>query len=160
MMEAPLVVAAEHAGKVAVPESFLSTNLDMAGRFILHNLNGTTFGILTLVALFGMIGYRTRRGLPVHRSHCFRLIAGALEVYLAVTLWAVFALTHPPAFELIGTELLPYVGLVTLVVMCSSGLVSLKFAFRGSAKTEADLETESDADIELPAVPGSQAVPR
>jgi hypothetical protein len=155
MMQAPLVAAADHAGKVAAPESFLSTELDIIGRFIVHNLNGTTFGILTLIALAGMIWYRNKRGLPVHRSHCFRLIAGALEVYLAVTLWAVFALTHPPAFELIGTELLPYVGLVTLVVMCSSGLVSLKFAFRGSAKAEADSETASDADIELPTVPDS-----
>ena len=86
MMQAPLVAAADHAGKVAAPESFLSTELDIIGRFIVHNLNGTTFGILTLIALAGMIWYRNKRGLPVHRSHCFRLIAGALEVYLAVTL--------------------------------------------------------------------------
>ena len=144
-MQAPLA-AAEHALKPAAAESLLSSNLDTLGRFILHTLNGTTFGILTLVTLLGMIWYRSRRGLPTHRSHCFRLIAGALEVYLAITLWAVFALTHPPAFDLIGTELLPYVGLVTLVVMCSSGLVSLKFAFRGNSKAEADLESpEPDA---------------
>lgn len=139
MMQAP-PAAADHAVKTVAADNLLSGQLDAFGRVILHFLNGTTFGLLTLVALLGMLWYRSRRGLPTHRNHCFRLIAGALEVYLAVTLWAVFALTHPPAFDLIGTELLPYVGLVTLVVMCSSGFVSLKFAFRGNSKT--DIETD------------------
>lgn len=120
----------------------LKTFLDGVGRSILHYINGTTFGLIALLALLVMVWYRRKRGISIRRNHAFRLVAGMLEIYLAITLWTVFSLTHPPAFELISQELLPYVGLVTLIVMFSSGLVSLRFAFSDNVKQSDDPPAE------------------
>jgi ABC-type xylose transport system permease subunit len=133
MMTVPPAAAERVVSNTSAGEP-LQVFLNGVGRTILHYINGTTFGLIALVALVVMVWYRRSRGISIRRNHAFRLVAGMLEIYLAVTLWTVFSLTHPPAFELLSNELLPYVGLVTLIVMVSSGLVSLRFAFSDNAK--------------------------
>jgi hypothetical protein len=136
--------AAERAVSNPPAADGLQGALDSAGRFILHYVNGTTFGLIALLALVVMIIYRRKRGISIRRNHAFRLVAGMLEIYLAITLWTVFSLTHPPAFELLSQELLPYVGLVTLIVMVSSGLVSLRFAFSDNLRQHDGSPAEVD----------------
>jgi ABC-type xylose transport system permease subunit len=115
MMTVPPAMVERLAGSTTAGEP-LQTFLDGIGRAILHYVNGTTFGLIALAALLVMVWYRRKRGIAIRRNHAFRLVAGMLEIYLAITLWTVFSLTHPPAFELLSHELLPYVGLVTLIV--------------------------------------------
>jgi len=136
-----IIAAATTTSGDAAGGDFLAP-LDRLGRFLLHYINSTTFGLFALAVLIVMLLFRRKQSMITHRSHCFRLAAGMLELYLAITLWIVFSLTHPPAFELLSKELLPYVGLVTLIVMFSSGLVSIKYAFSDNAKKNGDAPAE------------------
>lgn len=94
--------------------------------FITHR---ATFGVAASVLLIIMLLYRLQRKKSIRLAHCLKLVEGILGVYLGVTIWIVFAFTDPPAIHVIGHEMRPYVGLVTLLVMLSFALPALKHAF-------------------------------
>ncbi len=103
---------------------------DQVGRTILRYANAQTFAVVATLALGYLVYYRWRAKKPMTRAFAFKLVAAMLEIYLAITIWAVFTLTSPPAVELLHAELLPYVGLLTLIVMFGSVFPMLFAAFK------------------------------
>jgi hypothetical protein len=109
--------------------------LDTAGRVLLRLFDPTTLGWSALALALALLVVHRKRGTRTTRNDMFLVAAGALEVWLGVTLWAAFALTSPPALELLPSELLPYAGLVTLIILTSSGLRSLRQAWVGTSRS-------------------------
>jgi len=120
------------AGQV-VNAAGVSDPVDQFGQAVLGFItHRATFAIAATALLVIMLLYRLVRKKSIGLAHCLKLVEGVLGVYLGVTIWIVFAFTNPPAIHVIGHEMRPYVGLVTLLVMLSFALPALKHAFQNN----------------------------
>ena len=127
--------------------------VDSLGRWALKYLNAVVFSLVcaALLIIWVVLCFIKKR--QPSNVAARAIVLGVLELYLAVTVWAVF-ITWPPATHLLARELLMAVGLVSAVALIGSGAPRIYAAFAGNGAAKANRSAagaEKQEDKEKPA---------
>lgn len=104
--------------------------LDSVGRWYLETLDYRIYGLLILVVLCIFFFWRRWRykSLP-SRDDYFTLVINLVGVFGGVTIFVVFLLTKPPAFEVLPSTSLVLIGLLVPIVILGFALPRLRALF-------------------------------